>query len=222
MKCFLICGSKKEPISINGTPNVVKSKYFEGDVKVRLRDYETPDEEYFEQSNDTCSIMIRGRFLPTESTLTADDILFGNQFEKPLRDVLPMGSNLLMKGLQYVDPSIEFDLYCDQPWAFSPFFATMTKMQVSDALLPMEYFEDHSSRRSQMQQQVIRQESSIDPNKYILADFCNPFFNPSTLSISIPYTKMSFSIKNYYNGQPLRYFCKTRDGNVIFAVEFDL
>ncbi|WBW71278.1 DUF1769 family protein [Schizosaccharomyces osmophilus] len=223
MKCSLIVGSRKEAIAINGTPNFVKSKHFEGRVKVRLRHYEVLDHEYFSKSNDTCSIMIAGRFLPTQGALTADDILFGNQFEKPLRDILPTGSSYMMKGLKLVDPAIEYDLYCDQPWAFSPFYATMTRLKMANAQPPLEYFyEDSSERRKEMQDPENRKKLPIKPNQYFIADFCNPFFDPSSMSVSVPYTGLKFSVKSYYSGQPLRYVCKTRAGEPIFAIEFDL
>ncbi|EPY49359.1 DUF1769 family protein [Schizosaccharomyces cryophilus OY26] len=223
MKCFLVVGSRKEAIAINGPPNVVKSKQFEGQIKVRLRDYEVQDHEYFSKSNDTCSIMIAGHFVPTESVMTADDILFGNQFDKPLRDVLPAGSSYLMKCLKLVDPALEYDLYSDQPWAFSPFYSTMTKMKTANTQLPLEYFDEGSSnRKKEMLDPENRQKLPINPSRYFVADFCNPFFDPSSMSISIPYTKLKFSIQSYYSGQPLRYVCKTRTDEPIFAIEFDL
>ncbi|EPX74237.1 DUF1769 family protein [Schizosaccharomyces octosporus yFS286] len=223
MKCSLIVGSRKEAIAINGTPSFVKSKQFEGQVKVRLRDYEVLDQEYFSRSNDTCSIMIAGRFLPTQGALTADDILFGNQFDKPLRDILPTGSSYMMKGLKLVDPAIEYDLYCDRPWAFSPFYATMTKFTTANAQPPLKYFDEGSpGRRKEMQDPENRKKIVLSPNQYFVADFCNPFFDPSSMSVSIPYTRLKFSVKSYYSGQPLRYVCKTRAGETIFAIEFDL
>jgi hypothetical protein len=41
-----------------------------------------------------------GRFLKPTS---ADDILFGNVFEKPIRNSLPWGTSIAMKFIKYVE-----------------------------------------------------------------------------------------------------------------------
>lgn len=81
-----------------------------------------------------------GRFLQTHS---ADDILFGNIFDRSLK--LPWGFGAALRfmkcvpllahvarqiltlcHLRYVDPTLEENLQSrTRPWAFSPFFATM-------------------------------------------------------------------------------------------------
>ena len=45
-----------------------------------------------------------GRFLrPTN----ADDCVFGNTFDKPIRDRLPFGTGAALKAISYIDPSLE-------------------------------------------------------------------------------------------------------------------
>ncbi|KAJ7782800.1 DUF1769-domain-containing protein [Mycena metata] len=87
----------------------------------------TPEEaEYFgrdDRSGVTWSIQVQGRFLAPRS---ADDILFGNIFERPLK--LPWGTGAALKFMKYIDPTLSHDLTCtatQKPWALSPLVATM-------------------------------------------------------------------------------------------------
>ncbi|PLW08568.1 hypothetical protein PCANC_24531 [Puccinia coronata f. sp. avenae] len=92
----------------------------------------SPDTEnnYFKEwSQMTCSIQIQGRFLqPT----TADDCMWGNSFDRPIRDRLPYGTSVALKAMSYIDPSLEHDIYSDKPWAWSPLLATMNHVQTGE------------------------------------------------------------------------------------------
>ncbi|KAA1129061.1 hypothetical protein PGTUg99_026933 [Puccinia graminis f. sp. tritici] len=79
-----------------------------------------------------------GRFLQPTS---ADDCVFGNTFDKPIRDRLPFGTGAALKAISYIDPSLENDLYADKPWAWSPLLATMNyirteRLDADDSPLP--------------------------------------------------------------------------------------
>lgn len=47
--------------------------------------------------------MSQGRFLKPTS---ADDIMFGNVFEKPIRDSLPWGTAIAMRFIKYETPFV--------------------------------------------------------------------------------------------------------------------
>ncbi|KAA1122303.1 hypothetical protein PGTUg99_036451 [Puccinia graminis f. sp. tritici] len=112
-------------------PLAIKTKSFEGNLTVRMKDfadyngdiYRDTETNYFANWTDvTWSIQIQGRFLQPTS---ADDCVFGNTFDKPIRDRLPFGTGAALKAISYIDPSLENDLYADKPWAWSPLLATM-------------------------------------------------------------------------------------------------
>jgi len=107
----------------------ISSDYFEGNVVVNVKGFTDPngrilDSEYFHRQDRmdiTWSIQVQGRFLQHH---TADDILFGNIFEKPLN--LPWGSGVVLKFMSFVDPTLEHDLGSQtKPWALSPLISTM-------------------------------------------------------------------------------------------------
>ncbi|KAG6828176.1 hypothetical protein H0H92_008907 [Tricholoma furcatifolium] len=104
------------------------SDRFQGEVIVCIKDLNatpnTHDYPYFDQPERqgiTWSIQVRGRFLVPVS---ADDVLFGNIFDRPLW--LPWGSNVALKFMKFVDPTLEHDLASQtRPWALSPLISTM-------------------------------------------------------------------------------------------------
>ncbi|KAG5650490.1 hypothetical protein H0H81_012061 [Sphagnurus paluster] len=106
---------------------------FEGELVVHIKGLDDGDgqgqgtsrsEEYFarpERVGVTWSIQVRGRFL---QPVSADDVLFGNTFDRPLG--LPWGSGAALKFMNYIDPTLEHDLTSQtKPWALSPLVATM-------------------------------------------------------------------------------------------------
>lgn len=44
---------------------------------------------------------------------------------------LPPFSSIALKFIQFIDPGLKADIYCDRPWAFSPLIATMNTVNVS-------------------------------------------------------------------------------------------
>jgi hypothetical protein len=96
------------PIPVNSpTPTRIHSPHFDGDIAVWVRDYHGHDDagdghEYFGQRGRqgyTYAIVVRGRFT---QPVSADDVLFGNVFEKPIRDSLPWGTAIATKFMQSV------------------------------------------------------------------------------------------------------------------------
>lgn len=117
-------------------PTPLKTPHFEGEVSVWVKDY-TGDEkkgeghEYFDsegRSGMTYAIVVRGRFL---DEIDADELVFGNLFQKPIRDQLPWGTSIAIKAMQFLDPSIQLDVYADKPWALSPTLATFNYLSLS-------------------------------------------------------------------------------------------
>ena len=152
------------PLGFNSdVPLRVKSSGFDGQIAVYIKGLADSPEgrthsPYFDHQNRkgiTWSIQIQGTSLPTPSiyqpthphigrflqTHSADDIVFGNIFDKPLK--LPWGFGTVMKFMRcaadtlvcgheanpryrYVDPTLQEDFASkSRPWALSPFVATM-------------------------------------------------------------------------------------------------
>lgn len=130
--------SKLSPISVNTSQaHDVSSDVFEGRVVVHIKGFNTDGgedeatlgpERYFDREdrqNITWSIQVQGRFL---REYDADDVLFGNVFDRPLK--LPYGTSFVLtpvlRFMNYVDPTLQHDLLSQsKPWALSPLISTM-------------------------------------------------------------------------------------------------
>ncbi|PFH49904.1 hypothetical protein AMATHDRAFT_62184 [Amanita thiersii Skay4041] len=111
------------------TSHKILSDVFEGEVSVHIKDFTDEhgivrQSDYFSREDRqgiTWSIQVCGRFLVS---YCADDVLFGNTFDRPL--TMPWGSGAALKFMQYIDPTLEHDLLSPtKPWALSPLISTM-------------------------------------------------------------------------------------------------
>jgi hypothetical protein len=66
-----------------------------------------------------------------------------------------------------------------------------------------------------------RQKYSLS-NVKIEGDFANNFIDFPSMSVSLPFVNLKVNILRYWQGQPFRYTCKTRDGRILFCVVFEL
>ncbi|KAG0334452.1 hypothetical protein BG004_000400 [Podila humilis] len=133
-----------QTISVNDDANPVwiENDEFVGQIVVRIKGFtnSTPDHDkltpvmseslWFQKpggANHICSIQIHGRF---KREWTGDQVLFGDQFERPLR--LPPFTSTAMKFLHILNPGLEADLSSARPSAFCPLIGTMNTVRVSD------------------------------------------------------------------------------------------
>ncbi|KAJ3810322.1 hypothetical protein F5876DRAFT_88957 [Lentinula aff. lateritia] len=118
-------------------PCKVSSDLFDGQIIANIKGF-NKDTEYFDRDDRkgvTWSIQVQGRFLQPH---TADDILFGNTFERPLH--LPWGSGAALKFMSYLDPNLTHDLTSQtKPWALSPLVATMPHFAHSHKSRPPKF-----------------------------------------------------------------------------------
>ncbi|KAF8942605.1 hypothetical protein BGZ47_006316 [Haplosporangium gracile] len=133
------------PVNDDANPTLIESDEFIGQIVVRIKGLdktfgykEGQEQDSLETisespwfslpggDNNLSSVQISGRF---KREWPGEQVVFGNQFEKPLR--LPPFSSIALKFIQFIDPGLKADIYCDRPWAFSPLIATMNTVNVS-------------------------------------------------------------------------------------------
>lgn len=67
-------------------------------------------------------------FTPTEA-IPGDDLVFGNDFDHPIRDRLPPAFGSAFKIVKWaVDPGLEADVYADKPWLFGKFLSSIDRL----------------------------------------------------------------------------------------------
>ena len=66
-----------------------------------------------------------------KASVNGDDLLFGNDFDRPLRDRLPPGINTAIRLVKWsIDPSMDGDVYADKPYLFSPALASWNQLRI--------------------------------------------------------------------------------------------
>ncbi|KAI8384294.1 uncharacterized protein BYT42DRAFT_544214 [Radiomyces spectabilis] len=224
-----------QPVTFNDDahPVHIKNSAFEGDVAIRIRG-RPGNTHYFDHSDDTFCIQIRGRFL--HEHLTADDILFGNQFDRPIR--LPTGSSVALKFAQWFDPGLQADLYSDQPHAFSPLIVTMNRLAVTQSKDMLAFPSDGApveedvtmlsfdlkspkDRKTFYTSAQNRKAVQISDDQVWCMDFGNPYLDFAKCTVRLP--GFEVDALRYWDGQPVRYVAKTKDDSMVFfVIEFNL
>ncbi|KDE05196.1 hypothetical protein MVLG_04437 [Microbotryum lychnidis-dioicae p1A1 Lamole] len=245
-----------KPVAVNGAPIKIKAAGFEGRISVRLSNFhgtapgggEAPSQPKTEYTTptDTMSISFCGRF--TEESLNADDVLWGNQWEQPIRDYLPYGTAAALKIAPLIDPALTHDIYADRPWALSPLLATMQHIQAEEtdpsATIP-DYtpgpvnedisilFENEANatklhgkpdqRRKWMANAEHRKLVKLNKKHLLTCDFSNGFIDFANLSLKLP-GGLKFSLEKYWDGQPVTFVCRKRESidHVYFVITFEL
>jgi Protein of unknown function (DUF1769) len=83
-------GHKLVEVNDGTRPTMIESEHFSGSLVVRVRDYvgvpgddgvvKQTDNEYFDGTRDTCSIIFGGLFHAHGQEWSVDDVVFGVQF----------------------------------------------------------------------------------------------------------------------------------------------
>lgn len=65
--------------------------------------------------------------------VNGNDLLFGHDFDRPIRDRLPPGFNTALRLVKWsIDPSMDGDAYADKPYLFSPALASWNQFRVGN------------------------------------------------------------------------------------------
>ncbi|THG98744.1 hypothetical protein EW145_g7375 [Phellinidium pouzarii] len=232
-----------KPISANTSKaHVIQSDRFDGRVVVHIKGFPDADgnvleSDYFERPDRqgiTWSIQVQGRFLQKQ---TADDILFGNTFDRPLK--LPWGASAALIFMNFIDPTLEHDLLSSEPWALSPLIATMpnfthtpsglspppfpSKESIGDDISHLASLPSSPSNKSKRPRNPLtskkrrahfaspenRRAVQFGPDDVVTTDFCYGFITFPQLSLCLP-GGMSFDLMKYWDGQPVRFVCCER------------
>lgn len=59
------------------------------------------------------------------------DLVWGNDFDRPIRDVLPHGFRIFWNIGKWIDPGLEGDLYADKPWVWGSVLSSMNVIAVA-------------------------------------------------------------------------------------------
>ncbi|OCF74400.1 hypothetical protein I204_04772 [Kwoniella mangroviensis CBS 8886] len=241
----LISSNRSYPSTIpcpvnSATATKLETEHFSGDIWVFIKGYngdlkKGDGEEYFGakgREGMSYGIVVKGKY---KKPFNADTVVFGNVFEKPIRDNLPWGTSIATKFMYFVDPTVEADIYADKPWALSPALATMAHLSlggknegpyVEENSLEWlkenvkgvddipSYTDDKSqisSRRKWLTKASNRQAVEVDEGTEVGMEFCNGLLDFNTLSATLPYPfTLQIPLLKYWDGQPVTYVCQDK------------
>ena len=74
-------------------------------------------------------------FIP-KYDIKGSDLIFGNDFERPIRDRLPPGFNQAFKIVKWwIDPGLDGDVYADKPYLYGPALSSWNYLRVCDRVV---------------------------------------------------------------------------------------
>lgn len=101
---------------------------------------------YFEHAlhkSDQYSISFS--FVP-KVDIPGNDLVFGNDFDRPIRDRLPPGFNQAFKIVKwFIDPGLDGDVYADKPYLYGPALSSWNVLRICDEVVDEEKIGDKSA-----------------------------------------------------------------------------
>ncbi|RKF76108.1 putative f-box domain containing protein [Golovinomyces cichoracearum] len=131
-------GHQVVPVNSPKTTSI-ESDFIFADLNVRIQSYRglplsSPStSSYFSlpshaKNNDRYSISFS---FSLKSTINGNDLVFGNDFDHPIRDRLPPGFNTAFRIVKwFIDPGLEGDLYADKPYLYGPLLSSINILHI--------------------------------------------------------------------------------------------
>ncbi|KAJ6113662.1 hypothetical protein N7523_006979 [Penicillium sp. IBT 18751x] len=218
---------------------------------VRIQDYTGyPDNSpktnpYFTHplhTNDQYSLSFAITF---KKPVNGDSLLFGNDFDRPIRDRLPSGFKTALRLVKWaIDPALDGDPYADKPYLYSPGLASWNHFRIGPA--NMKDHEGHAlheevveegaegdgveareglgvplpedERKKYFRDEQTRKEFVFEPGRVYWVDFGNPYLVFSDFSLRLHGININVLKHIDENNHHLRYVLKNRDTDDIYLV----
>lgn len=131
------------PVPVNvGQPTLISGKSMDILLHVRIRDFsglprKNPSSQssspYFNApSRKSDQYSIGFSFVPKRD-INSEKLVWGNDFDHPVRDRLPPGFNYAFKIVKnFIDPGLECDAYADAPWLYGPALSCWFTLDIGD------------------------------------------------------------------------------------------
>ncbi|KAL8906027.1 MAG: hypothetical protein Q9171_006437 [Xanthocarpia ochracea] len=218
-------------VAVNsGTPTSIQSSLCSANVSVRIQNY-------------------RGFSFVPHRSINGKSLVFGNDFDHPIRDRIPPGFNAAFKIVKYIiDPGLDGDVYADKPYLYGNALSSINVLSVGPKNSKSTEFgsEEEAIEEGGFEGgQEVRQNLNIpdgaaarqkwflgghdrlenwqwEEGRLYKADFFNPYLDFNEFALKLP--GFSLKVLGYLGGEDyLRYVLKDKDtGEVFFVVVFTL
>ncbi|KAL8963256.1 MAG: hypothetical protein Q9193_000461 [Seirophora villosa] len=125
-------------VAVNsGAPTKVQSPLCDADISVHIQNYRglprgSPETSpYFSQPPHTYDqYSISFSFVP-HRTISGKSLVFGNDFEHPIRDRIPPGFSAAFRIVKWaIDPGLDGDVYADKPYLYGNALSSINALSV--------------------------------------------------------------------------------------------
>ncbi|KAL8725687.1 MAG: hypothetical protein Q9166_007201 [cf. Caloplaca sp. 2 TL-2023] len=189
-------------------------------------------------------------FVP-HRTINGKSLVFGNDFEHPVRDRIPPGFNAAFKIVKWaIDPGLDGDVYADKPYLYGNALSSINVLSVGPKV-EFKKPEELGNEEEAIKEggfrggQEVRENLNIpgdaaarqkwflgghdrletwqwEAGRLYKADFFNPYLDFNEFALRLP--GFSLKVLGYLGGEDyLRYVLKNKDtGEVFFVVVFTL
>ncbi|PGH03043.1 hypothetical protein AJ79_07476 [Helicocarpus griseus UAMH5409] len=245
--------STHKPVAVNSpVPHLIDTPHATIDLRVRIQDFTglpassprtSPYFTHPTRANDQYSIAIS---LIPKHPVSGSDLVFGNDFDHPIRHNLPPGTNQALKIVRWsIDPGLEGDAYADKPYLYGPALSSWNYLRVcgtgSGGVEKEEVIEeggedggeevrrelgvpdDAAGRKRWFLDEGRRGEWVFERGRLYKADFGNGYLGFNDFSLRLPGFHIHVAKYIDEKNHQLRYVLKNkRTGDVYFVLTFTL
>lgn len=128
----------QKPIAINtAEPTHISSEHLSASLSIRIQNYRGLPEgspktsPYFSKPPHTADLYSLSFTFTPKHDIKGEDLVFGNDFDHPIKDKLPPGFDQAFKIAKwFIDPGLYGDVYADEPYLYSPLLSSMNVLRV--------------------------------------------------------------------------------------------
>ncbi|KAF2160081.1 hypothetical protein M409DRAFT_29380 [Zasmidium cellare ATCC 36951] len=128
----------QNPIGINTEePTRITSSHLTASLRVRIQNYrglpkDSPKTSpYFSHPKHEKDLYSLSFTVTPKEDLNGHDLVFGNDFDHPIRDKLPPGFNQAFKiATWFIDPGLYGDVYADEPYLYGPLLSSINVLRI--------------------------------------------------------------------------------------------
>jgi hypothetical protein len=130
--------SNQKPVAINTeTPIHISSNNVDASLTIRVQNYRglpagSPSTSpYFTKEPHTHDLYSLGFSFTPKTDINGNDLVFGNDFDHPIRDKLPPGFDQAFKIVKwFIDPGLYGDVQAEEPYLYGPLLSSINTFRI--------------------------------------------------------------------------------------------
>ncbi|KAF2230341.1 DUF1769-domain-containing protein [Viridothelium virens] len=237
-------------------PTKISNEHIDATVDVNIQGYRglphgSPNTSpYFSSPEHKADLYnISFNFTP-KTSISGNDLVFGNDFDHPIRDRLPPGFSTAFNIVKWmIDPGLDGDPYADEPYLYGPLLSSINILEIGEKEREKEVEnteededdildegavgsgeevrqqsgmpDDAKTRKKYYLTEANRKNFTFEEGREYKCDFFNPYLDFNEFSLCLP--GFHINIIKYWDGQPLRYVLRNKaTGDLLFVLVFTL